>query len=1113
MNTRFIGRDKELQEMNRLLFDEHGCSKLAIVGLGGVGKTQLALKFAHGVSKARPEYSIFWAPAFSLQSYEKTCSDLVDELSIADTQREKGEEKDAKMLFKRHLESDKVGKWALILDNADDEEVLFGPKGDTAKGISLYLPDSEDGVVIFTTRFRGIAVDLAESNMIELKGMSQEEAQDFLTRSLAQKNQEGTGQLLKELTYLPLAIAQAAAFMNKKQIPVTRYLELLQKPEQEVIGLLTKAFRVGKGNNNSEVAVATTWLVSFDQIRRDDQKAAELLKFIGCLEHKAIPTSILPEMPLEADMEDAIGTLCAYDFLTRLKDGATFDMHRLVHLAIRAWLNHDDLVKEEANATRRLYDVFPTPDNQNPNRRLSSSYLPHALRLLNATRDSTMLERSVLCMKVGGYLFFDGRTREGAVWLKEVHRVKEQIPTQAGKFLMTRFLALIHQSDGQMHKSIELLQGVLNPAGKVSADDQSSMDSQVQLAITYRSNNQAQKAVKIMERLVKTNSKLPPDNSSLLDMRQQLAFSYEANNQNQKAIEQLQVIVKMREKLPPDNALLLNSQQGLAVAYRNFGLCKESIELLLHILKMKEILPTSHAWRLGTQHELAWAYRENGEHQKSIDLLQHVIKVREEVLPETHFDLLGSQHALGLTYKQNGQPQEAVKLFEHVVQVREKSLPENDPNCLSAKQGLAEAYCEVERSVEGIELLQEVVASKALALPRSNLDLLASRFALAKALASNGQMQEVSTVLQQMLKATQDDLGKNRSDSLTVEHKIAQLYSMIGKTQEAVDILEGVVTAFKKHPEGAKVCLRSQHALAEAYRWNKQNEEAIKLAKHVLEARSKFLAPDHLHCLEIRRLLRDIYWETGPKQKVVDLLQDTVAVLKKARPEDDSDYLGSQHSLAMAYEENGEPEKALSIWEHVLKIQQKILPKDHEYTLTAQHSLANILVAIDKPEQAIPLMEHVLEVRKKTLSDNDPKFLATEHALAQSHRHGGDAQVAVDLLEHVIKVRGNLAPDHEHRAEAEFDLALSYEKNGQSKEHMDTLASTTARLEKTALADDALLLICSRALLALAYKNHGHEENANNMARKVVPVLSVFPEGEMSEAFLTQFSSSLFPSS
>ena len=106
--------------------------------------------------------------------------------------------------------------------------------------------------------------------------------------------------------------------------------------------------------------MATTWLVSFDQLRISDSAAADLLSFMSRIEPKAIPQSILPSLESEEQMVNAIGTLCGYAFLVEREDDKVFDMHRLVHLATRIWVEtHGHVLADDREGDSASCSSFP----------------------------------------------------------------------------------------------------------------------------------------------------------------------------------------------------------------------------------------------------------------------------------------------------------------------------------------------------------------------------------------------------------------------------------------------------------------------------------------------------------------------------------------------------------------------------------------------------------------------------------------------------------------------------------------------------------------------------------------------------------------------------------
>ena len=553
-----------------MLMVRSDCQKLAILGLGGVGKTQVALELAYTVKERWPTYSIYWVPAVSAESFEQAYRDIATQCSIALDPTED----DPKESVRRYLNSGSAGKWLLVVDNIDDQEILFGASGEV-RGVMSYLPESENGLTVFTIRYREIAVSLADSEVIEIHEMDHQEAESFLTRSLSQKDllndRAIAAELLNELTFLPLAIAQAAAYLNAMQISIREYLSLLRSTEQDSVSLLSREFRDNTRYRNSKNAVATTWLISFDQIRQSDSFAAHLLSFMPCIENKAIPRSILPPVKPEERMVHAIGTLRAYAFVTKRADTDIYDMHRLVHLATKVWLDKQDVLqKMKQEATIHLAESFPSDDYTN--RATWREYFPHAFQCLWITKELDIKARFDLCTAVGRCLLVDGRLREAVIWLSECYswwqgHFPEDHPDRLASQHM---LAIVYEADGQASNAVKLLEQVVAIEGKVLKEDHPDrLASQHELARIYRADGQGSKAVKLLKQVVAIREKvLKEDHPDRLASQHELAIAYKADRQVSKAVELLEQVVAIKEKmLREDHPSRLVSQRALLSLY------------------------------------------------------------------------------------------------------------------------------------------------------------------------------------------------------------------------------------------------------------------------------------------------------------------------------------------------------------------------------------------------------------------------------------------------------------------------------------------------------------------------------------------------------------------
>ena len=135
--------------------------------------------------------------------------------------------KDPKESVRQYLSSKAAGKWLLVVDSSDDMEILQGST-DKRDSLSDFLPRSDGGQILYTTRSREVAVSVAKSNVLDVPEMSQDEGRGCLENSLIRKDllhdHQAVDGLFDVLNYLPLAITQAATYLNENQITVTEYL-------------------------------------------------------------------------------------------------------------------------------------------------------------------------------------------------------------------------------------------------------------------------------------------------------------------------------------------------------------------------------------------------------------------------------------------------------------------------------------------------------------------------------------------------------------------------------------------------------------------------------------------------------------------------------------------------------------------------------------------------------------------------------------------------------------------------------------------------------------------------------------------------------------------------
>jgi hypothetical protein len=317
-----------------------------------------------------------------MDSLHKAYQDMALQLSIPGWDDDKA---DIKKLVQTHLSQVDARPWLCVFDNADDISMWIHPGSESeSRSLKEYLPKSKQGCIVFTTRDRKMAVKLAGQNIVEVPEMDEDGAMYLLQKSLiypVARDDQNAKALVEQLTYLPLAIVQAAAYINENSITLGDYLSLLNEQEGEVIELLSSEFEDDWRYQSIKNPVATTWLVSFEQIQHRDPLAAEYLSFMACIDRKDIPHSLLPTGPSRKKEMEAIGTLRAYSFIIKRGEAMAYDLHRLVHLITRNWLQKEGVLSQSVQAAiERVDELFPIDEHQY--RAQWRQLLPHAAYIL-----------------------------------------------------------------------------------------------------------------------------------------------------------------------------------------------------------------------------------------------------------------------------------------------------------------------------------------------------------------------------------------------------------------------------------------------------------------------------------------------------------------------------------------------------------------------------------------------------------------------------------------------------------------------------------------------------------------------------------------------------------
>jgi hypothetical protein len=321
-NPNFTGRAKQLQALGEGFAAGATVTVHSVHGMGGVGKTQLAIEYAH--TRVGDYDLVWWIDAEQTAVIPDQFTALAARLGLIAPTGDPAAVRDAV-----HEALRQVSRWLLVFDNADDPADLRAwiPPGPPGPGPAAH--------VLVTTRRGGYG---GLGAVVDLDVLTQAEAVQLLCRRRPGMDPAVAGQIAKELDRLPLALEQAAAYLDRSGLSAGEYLVLWQKRSKDL-------HERGHPDYHRNT-IATLWQISLERLQQENPAAVQLLGICAWLAPDPIPLDLFTTHPdrLPQPLADAAGdTLAFTDTVTAVVDyslakrgPSSLQMHRLVQDVIRA---------------------------------------------------------------------------------------------------------------------------------------------------------------------------------------------------------------------------------------------------------------------------------------------------------------------------------------------------------------------------------------------------------------------------------------------------------------------------------------------------------------------------------------------------------------------------------------------------------------------------------------------------------------------------------------------------------------------------------------------------------------------------------------------------------
>lgn len=728
----FVGREEILAQLESEFANPKSQRWASLYGLGGIGKSQIAIEHSYRQKERCPQISTFWIHASSKARLEQSYAEIATTVEIPGT----GDGKvDTLQLVSKWLASPDSGSWLLILDNADDATVLLDLSANdtgTVAGSAQHrlldlLPRVQHGAVLITTRDRTCALTLTghRGTPIEVLSMTLDESVNLLRIVLPTAPQEEASELVEELENVPLAISQASAYI--KSVPlvsIPKYLAMFRRSDKDQADLLDKDEGDLRRDSGVPNAVITSWELSFNQIRKRTPDSANLLSLMSCFSRQAIPQFLIQGDVDEIAFYDRINPLLSFSLIRAEIGDDTFEMHRLVQTAMRHWLRSegsDQLWKERA--IERVAHHFPAMRNQAQHWPLCEALMSHADEVILHTASSKefQLRLAEIHVFTAGYLV----QRKGHARLAE-ERLTDALHIQREYFnedsdVINVTLAVLVDVYRNLSKSEEarLLQESILKRNleKWGSEHPESLNAMQGLALSHGVSGQFQKAEDLLKRVFEVRERLlDPEDPHFLQV-DFLASGHElANNQlDQGKYDQAEKLSTRILEISTrchgvEHRITLGAMHLLSRSFLQQQKTKEAENMIAQAIPIDtKVFGPSHWKTLDARKLLAEVYYRQRKLGEAEEICIQCLGISQKVYGPQDYIIIDTNNLLGLIYQDQGRFTDALRLGREAVESIMKTLGADHPNTLNCMCNLAFCFYEMGDKDQATQLMTEVL--------------------------------------------------------------------------------------------------------------------------------------------------------------------------------------------------------------------------------------------------------------------------------------------------------------------------------------------------------------------------------------------------------------------
>jgi len=817
MTTCFTGRRTVLKQVRRQLkAKKHSAIGQVIGGLGGIGKTQTAIKYAH---EYQQHYEVRWW--INADTEASLLSDVTRLLQQQGVPHDPSDPALIALALQSWMETRE--QWLLIFDNADQPELL-----------KPYLCDNPRGHLLITTRRDSLA-GLGFPDPVRLEKLSPTESSRFLKNRAGKKGkrfsateQDALSELVELFDGLPLALEQAGAYIRTRKTTFEAYLtEYRRAPIARLEASREETFDAGK-------SVATTWLMNFKAVAEELPAAAELLKCLAFLAPNQIPRQLLSAGGVHlgeaiatslaaGTLDDLLYPLTRYSLIEN--DGNTISVHRMVQEVTRHALNEDARHTFTCRVVKALGCVFPPPAEMEE-WKTCELFLPHVINVARFVEqyDQQSTAAGELIGQAGRYSFERGRFGIAEPLCRQAREIMRTVlGNEHPKFAISlNNLAWVYHATGRYDKAESNYLLALHISRKTLGEQHMCVASGLNnLAGLYESIGRYESAERLyLPALEITRKLLGEKHPKFATNLNNLSALYYSTGQYKEA-ERLgqQALEIRREALGEEHPVFATSLDNSASLYQARGQYEDAERLYQQAFMIRQkAVGEEHPAFAVSLNNLAWHYNTTGCYKKAEPLFQQALQVWRKTLGEDHPEFATGLNNLAWLYHSTCSYEKAEPLYRQALEIRRKALGEEHPEFANSLNNLASLHQAAGRYADA-----EPHVLHALEIQRKSLGEQHPAFAnslnnLASLYQATGRFKDAKPHLLQALEIQRKAVGEDHPEFATILNNLGSLYQATGRCkdaerlyQQAIDVLTSSLGPDHPNTQGCITNLQMLH--------------------------------------------------------------------------------------------------------------------------------------------------------------------------------------------------------------------------------------------------------------------------------------------------------------